>query len=212
MKEEPFLDYYEVLQLSPNAHSETIERVFRILAKRYHPDNKVTGTAEKFNVLTKAYKVLSDPEKRAAYDVKYDKQHVLKWDLFAEASASEGTEGDERIQQAILSLLYLSRRRDASNPGMGTIELERILGCPEKHMEFHIWYLREKRWIERTDSGGFAITADGVDAAREQDFLLRKDRLLEENNPLGNGGVPARSRLNEGVVSPGSRRNSEAGG
>jgi hypothetical protein len=144
MKEEPFPDYYEVLQLSPNAHSETIESVFRILAKRYHPDNKVTGTAEKFNVLT--------------------------------------------------------------------IELERILGCPEKHMEFHIWYLREKRWIERMDSGGFAITADGVDAAREQDFLLMKDRLLEENNPLGNDGVPARSRLNEGDVSAGLRRNSGMGG
>jgi curved DNA-binding protein len=210
MKEEPFLDYYEILQLSPNADSETIERVFRILAKRYHPDNRATGNAEKFNVLTKAYRVLSDPKKRAAYDVKYEKQRALKWELFAEASASEGTEGDEKIQQGILSLLYLSRRRDASNPGMGIMELERILGCPEKHMEFHIWYLKEKRWIDRTDSGGFAITADGVDAAREQDILLRKDRLLEESNRPGNGDVPARSRLNEYGVSPGSRRNPRA--
>jgi curved DNA-binding protein len=212
MKEELFLDYYEVLQLSPNAHGETIERVFRILAKRYHPDNKATGSPEKFNELTNAYKVLSDPEKRAAYDVKYDNQRALKWDLFAEASASEGTEGDERIQQAILSLLYLTRRRDASNPGMGAIELERILGCPEKHMEFHIWYLREKRWIERTDNGGFAITADGVDAAKENDFLLRKDRLLEENNPPGDSGVATPSRLEEGGASPGSAPDSEAGG
>jgi hypothetical protein len=61
------------------------------------------------------------------------------------------------------------------------MELERLLGCPEKHMEFHIWYLKEKGCIERTDTGGFAITADGVDSAIEQDILVRKDRLL----PLG---------------------------
>jgi hypothetical protein len=48
------------------------------------------------------------------------------------------------------------------------MELERLLGCPEKHMEFHIWYLKEKGCIERTDTGGFAITAEGVDSAIEQ--------------------------------------------
>ena len=55
-------DYYEILQLSPKADQETIERVYRLLAKRYHPDNKHTGDDHKFNLLTEAYRALSDPE------------------------------------------------------------------------------------------------------------------------------------------------------
>ena len=67
-----FVDYYEGLQISPNADLETIERVYRLLAKRYHPDNQVTGSIEKFKIIASAYKTLSKPEKRAAYDAKYE--------------------------------------------------------------------------------------------------------------------------------------------
>jgi len=63
------LDCYEVMQLSPNADAETIARVYRLLAARYHPDNRETGDSEKFIRLSEAYQILSDPEKRARYDV-----------------------------------------------------------------------------------------------------------------------------------------------
>ncbi len=62
------LDCYEVLQLSPNADAETISRVYRLLAARYHPDNRETGNSEKFLRLSEAYRILSDLEKRARYD------------------------------------------------------------------------------------------------------------------------------------------------
>src|SRR5262252_8015594 len=62
-----FPDHYEALQLSPNADSETVDRVYRILAKRYHPDNQETGHAAKFGTIADAHRVLSDPEQRAAY-------------------------------------------------------------------------------------------------------------------------------------------------
>jgi hypothetical protein len=45
-------------------------------------------------------------------------------------------------------------------------------------MEFHIWYLREKGWVLRTDNGDFAITASGVDAVLENDLLPSKYKLL----------------------------------
>jgi curved DNA-binding protein len=157
---------------------EMIERVFRILAKRYHPDNAETGDSEKFNVLYKAYQILSDPEKRAAFDAKYERMRTERWKIVEEASQSDGFEHDERIRQGVLSLLYVARRQDALNPGMGIMEFEKVLGCPEHHMEFHLWYLKEKGWILRTDSGGYAITADGVDKMAKNDLLLRKDRLL----------------------------------
>lgn len=171
-------DYYEDLQISPNADMEMIERVFRILAKRYHPDNSETGDTEKFNVLYKAYKVLSDPEKRAAFDAKYERLRADRWKIVEEASESDGFEHDERIRQGVLSLLYVARRQDALNPGMGVMEFEKVLGCPQHHMEFHLWYLKEKGYILRTDTGGYAITADGVDKMAKDDLLLRKDRLL----------------------------------
>jgi curved DNA-binding protein len=179
--DDQFVDHYEVLQLSPNADRETIERVFRILAKRYHPDNGETGANGKFLRLVEAHRVLSDPEKRAAYDVQYDKARALKWKLFDQADASEGMEADHRIRQGILSILYIARRRDAAHPGVGIYELEKLLDCPEKHMEFHLWYLKEKGWVVRTETGEFAITASGVDAVTADDLLLRKDRLLPKS-------------------------------
>ena len=79
------------------------------------------------------------------------------------ASAGESFEGDRRILESVLSVLYISRRRDAVRGGMGTIQLERLVGCPAEHLGFHLWYLREKGWIERLDNGHLAITASGVD-------------------------------------------------
>lgn len=61
-------DYYEMLQLSPNAETGTIERVYRLLAQRYHPHKRGTGNLEMFLRLHEAYMVLSDPDLRDEYD------------------------------------------------------------------------------------------------------------------------------------------------
>jgi hypothetical protein len=175
-----FEDYYETLQLSPNADQETIERVYRILAKRFHPDNSETGHVDRFSEISKAYAVLSSPEKRASYDVKYDEIRTLSWKIFDQTSASDTFEEDQRVFQGVLSLLYVSRKQDADNAGIGIVELERLLGCPAEHLEFHVWYLKEKGWLERLPTGQLAITADGVDKMLEGEFMLRKDRLLSE--------------------------------
>ena len=66
------LDYYEFLQISPHADNETIHRVYRYLAARFHPDNPETGDPEKFFLLKSAYDVLSDPERRSEYDREYE--------------------------------------------------------------------------------------------------------------------------------------------
>src|SRR5687767_10714995 len=66
-----FIDYYEILEISPNANSETIERVFRYLAMRYHPDNQDTGDLARFSEIVDANNTLKDPVKRAQYDIQY---------------------------------------------------------------------------------------------------------------------------------------------
>jgi len=63
-------DYYEILQLSPNAEADTIERVYRLLAQRYHPHQTHTGNLEMFLKLYEAHRVLSEPEQRAEYDTR----------------------------------------------------------------------------------------------------------------------------------------------
>jgi len=62
-------DYYEVLGVDRNATEEDIKKAYRRLARQYHPDvSTVEGAEERFKEINEAYQVLSDAEKRAAYD------------------------------------------------------------------------------------------------------------------------------------------------
>ena len=62
-------DYYEVLGVSKDADDATIKKAFKRLAIKYHPDrNHEEGAEKRFQEINEAYQVLSDPQKRAAYD------------------------------------------------------------------------------------------------------------------------------------------------
>ena len=62
-------DYYEVMGVSRDATNDEIKKAFRRLAFKHHPDrNREDGASEKFKELNEAYEVLSDADKRAAYD------------------------------------------------------------------------------------------------------------------------------------------------
>lgn len=64
-----FKDYYKTLDVSRNASAEEIKKAFRRLARKYHPDvSKIADAEQKMKEVNEAYTVLSDPEKRAAYD------------------------------------------------------------------------------------------------------------------------------------------------
>ena len=82
-------------------------------------------------------------------------------------------------------------------PGVGSFSLEKLLGLPEKELEFHLWYLKEKGWIQRAETGGFAITVDGVDAVIERNLFLRKDRLLPKE--VESSANPSPSDASDGL-------------
>ncbi|HOV85015.1 MAG TPA: DnaJ C-terminal domain-containing protein [Syntrophobacteraceae bacterium] len=64
-----FKDYYKTLGVSRTASQEEIQRAYRKLARKYHPDvNKASNAEEKFKEINEAYEVLKDPDKRSKYD------------------------------------------------------------------------------------------------------------------------------------------------
>jgi curved DNA-binding protein CbpA len=178
-----FTDYYEILEISPNANSEAIERIFRYLAMRYHPDNQSTGDLARFSELVEAHNTLKDPVKRAQYDLQHKDHLGVRWKLAEEASDTKGIERDVVIQDKLLSMLYVKRRQNINDPGIGEFELERLSGCPREHLEFHLWYLKAKGWISKLENGTVAITVEGVDRANSEQGREIATRLLTYPNP-----------------------------
>ena len=182
LSERHFVDNYEILQVSQTADTETVERVYRLLAKRYHPDNAETGNASRFTQVHTAYKILSNPERRAEYDVAYDQDSTTQWKVFDQSTAGDDRDQDQRLFQGILSLLYIARRRDPESGGLGELRLERMLATPREHLAFPLWYLRKRQWIEKLDNGVLAITVEGVDQVGSKALSLPADRLLAESS------------------------------
>lgn len=64
-------NYYEILEVNKSASPETIAKVYKFLAKKYHPDANPDNSKEaeeKFKQISEAYEILSDIKKREAYD------------------------------------------------------------------------------------------------------------------------------------------------
>lgn len=72
------MNYYELLQVDKKASIEIIDKAFRLLAKKYHPDtqpeDKKQWAEQKFKELNQAYEILSDAEKRIEYDATLEEE------------------------------------------------------------------------------------------------------------------------------------------
>src|SRR5688572_19110627 len=163
-------DYYELLQISATAEPDTIHRVYRLLAARFHPDNKETGDEGRFRAVSEAYQVLSDPEQRARYDVIYEQRRKLRWRLVSQAPRAENDfDAEQIVRLTVLEVLYAKRRTEPYQPSVAQPDLETMTGTPREHLEFTIWFLLQKKFIVRADNMDMTITADGVEYI-EQNF------------------------------------------
>lgn len=156
-------DYYEFLQISPNASAETIQRIHRILAGRFHPDNPETGDPEKFLRLQAAYEVLSDPQRRAAYDARARRPETGALPIFELREFVNGLEGEVNRRLGVLALLYTRRRTSPQDPGISLFDLEKRMAMPREYLDFTVWYLKSKHYITFADNCELALTAEGVD-------------------------------------------------
>jgi curved DNA-binding protein CbpA len=172
------VDYYEILQISPNAEPETVHRVFRLLAQRYHPDNAETGNETQFRLLNDAYRVISDPEQRARYDVAHTGLRKERWRLVASGAEAENNFDSERtVRLTVLEVLYTRRRLELDSRGLSPLDLEKLTGRAREHLEFTIWFLVQKKLVTRSDGAMLQITVEGVEYL-EDNYAASAQRRL----------------------------------
>ena len=158
------------------------------------------GDTDRFQLIVEAHRILSSPETRAGYDVKYQDYWNRKWKLASEAGDGTAFSDDRETRESLLSLLYVQRRRNTRHPGLSDYDMARLLGKAFELVEFHVWYLKEKGWVERLDTGQLAISAAGVDEVEKSRLRLGNDHLLTA--PEGVEGQTARSGAAEVLQFP----------
>ena len=184
MEQDAPVDHYETLQISSNAEPETIHRVYRMLAQRLHPDNQETGNATRFREVSEAYQVLSDPNRRTQYDVVHQRQRQDRWRLVATGAETENNFAAEQLlRMTLLEVLYTRRRLEPREPGIFITEVEKLIGRPREHLEFTVWFLIQKKYVQRSDNSLLLITAEGAEYLEQnyQDNLPNR-RLRARND------------------------------
>lgn len=206
------LNYYQLLQVNREAHSTIIRYAYRFLAAMYHPDNSETGDAEKFRVITEAWRTLSDEGKRAAYDMSLGAEDAQPGHPRAPGAAPSaggmksgglglpkivktGVSWEEiELRLAILQILLEQRKKKPKSGGASAKMIMDVLQLNDVEVvEYALWYLREKGYLEPGERV-FMITALGVDYIVDQ---LNKTASINESDTekkvrkVVEGGVPA---------------------
>jgi curved DNA-binding protein CbpA len=136
-------------------------------------------------MILEAYTVLSDPEKRARYDVIHAQQRQDRWRLVATGAQIENDFEMEQVARlTVLELLYTKRRLDAE-AGISLLDLEKLIGRPREHLEFTLWFLGQKKFVTRDDNSRLRLTVEGAEYL-EQSYRtnLQQKRLRASNeNP-----------------------------
>ena len=162
------VNYYDLFQINPRAEIDSIERVYRILSARFHPSNPQSGDAERFQLLTEAYQVLSDPVKRNEYDRQLQSSQGTPLAIFLGKEFTDGIDAEAKIRVGVLCLLYSKRRANPDFAALSLLEMENLMAFPRERLLFALWYLRAKRLVVQDDRSSFIITADGVDFLESQ--------------------------------------------
>lgn len=205
-------NYYELLQVDTTAHVTIIRYAYRFLAGIYHPDNSETGNAEMFRQITEAFKTLSDSGRRLAYDAKMGPMLAQKAAATAAGGGDQGlpkpksnplptldrtsvSYNEVELRLAILQLLLQARKKRVQTGGCSAKVLMDVLGTEMSEMEFALWYLREKEYVERLEAA-FMITVKGVDYLVDS---LTKTQIIEQGpknipSPGSGSNLPAALR------------------
>lgn len=122
-------NYYEILEVDKNASEEVIEKAYKTLAKKYHPDlQNNSNCQDKMRQINEAYEILSNDFKRREYDEKIKRQSVsieeynriiqennrLKKDLKRVANQREMSQNQERLEEMSIRQRYYEQIKKAT--------------------------------------------------------------------------------------------------
>jgi curved DNA-binding protein CbpA len=160
---------YETLQLAENAHPVLVTQAFRVLAAMYHPDNVQSGDRDEFERVVEAYRLLSDPVRRAANNRERDAS-----DISVRPQDDGGSQPvtERRLRTHILTTLYNTRRTAFEKPGLSLWVLVQTTDSSVEAVRFSLWYLRGKKLIEIDHDDCIAITVAGADVVEENDGFM----------------------------------------
>ncbi len=178
-----YKDYYQILGVEKSATQDEIKRAYRKLARTYHPDlNKDAGAEEKFKEIGEANEVLSDPEKRAAYDQLgqgyqsgQDFQPPPNWDEGFEFSSGQNRENMQEQQFSdFFSDLFGAAHRQQTDTGAGQFSA--------RGQDHHAKIIIDLEDAFQGAKHGIVLKVPELD---QTGHLVVKDRKLEISIPKG---------------------------
>jgi curved DNA-binding protein len=158
-----YQDHYSVLGLDPKASPDTVHKAYSALAAKYHPRNPETRDQAKYEAVTRAFEVLSDPEARRSFDSQLPKSPVESAPVFAGREFFDSVSGEQFRRLSILCLLYDRRRQNPASPSLVLRNLEGMVNFNSDALQFALWFLKQRGWVISDDKSSLQITADGME-------------------------------------------------
>jgi curved DNA-binding protein CbpA len=160
-----FQDHYEVLAVDPKADAETIHRAYNRLATKFHPSNKDFADKEKYDAVTLAFEVLSDPMSRRAFDSVRGggRQEEESSNSFSGHRFFDAIGRETNRRAALLCVLYDRRQQSPFRPSLSMRQLDTLLSVTQEELNLSIWYLKKRGYVASDDKSSLLITVDGMD-------------------------------------------------
>lgn len=165
-----FQDHYDVLGVKPDADSEIIHRAYQALALKYHANNKETASKDRYDAVTQAYEVLTDPVTRRVFDSVRGGGEQKAAPTFNGARFFDCIRREESRRRAVLCVLYDRRRENPFTPSLSMRLLEGLLKVTSEELNFTIWFLKQRSFVISDDRSALQITVEGM-------------KFLEDNLP-----------------------------
>jgi curved DNA-binding protein CbpA len=186
-----FQDHYLVLGVEASADSETIQRAYTKLAARYHTHSKDTADPDKFQAVTQAYEVLSDPAARATFDSVRSGPAKEPPPQFSGAEFFTALAGEMARRQCILCLLYDRRRTRPLTPSLSARTIESMMKATQEEIQFSLWYLKQRGLAVSDDKSNVQISVQGMEHLERE--LPAPDSILSLLKCVGTSAEPPKS-------------------
>jgi hypothetical protein len=157
-----FQDHYKILGIEPKSTLDTVQSAYNALKAIYDPSSGSEPDHQKFEEITLALEVLSDPVGRKMFD------SVRGGDDDREISFSgmdffNSLQNERNRRMTMLCVLYDVRRQNPRVPLITMRQFEKIVDMTEEQIQLALWYVKTLGWVAVDDKSKMQITAQGMD-------------------------------------------------